>query len=91
VGLTSSLVQPDPEDGNSVCGERCAALLASLAEASDVCPLVETDIPAAEPGELGDPQASLDGGHQESVITATDPAGPIGSTEQSVDLVPIEE
>ena len=46
----------------------------------------EADVAAAQPGELGDPQAGLEGQHQQGVIAASGPAGTIRGLDQRVDL-----
>jgi hypothetical protein len=46
---------------------------------------------AAEPGQLGDAQAGLEGDQQECVVATTDPAAAVGCGEQGVDLFAAEE
>ena len=89
--FTPALLQPDTENGDGLSGDRRATLLPSFARTTDVRALFEVDVPAAKPGELGDPQAGLDGGRQQGVVTATGPPGAVRRPEQGVDLLPVEE
>src|SRR5438128_8487531 len=64
---------------------------ASFADASQVGTGAKMDVCAGEPDELGDPQAGLDGDHQQGVVTTADPAGAVRGGEEGVDLLVGEE
>src|SRR5882762_4343002 len=85
-GVTPAFLEPDAQHGDGLGGQGGTALLAPLAEALQVCPFLEVDIPATQPGELGDPKAGLQSDRQQDMVTATDPAGAVRSREQGVDL-----
>src|SRR5439155_1002580 len=59
-------------------------VFAALAPAADVCPAVQCHVTAVEPGELRNPQSSLEGENQESVVAPPDPSGTIQATDQAV-------
>ena len=46
----------------------------------------ELDVAVAQAGQLGDPQAGLDGQVQQGVVSPPGPGVPVGSGEQSVRL-----
>ena len=72
--VSAPLVHPCPEDGLGGFGERDRPLLASLAGARDVRPGTEGDVGAVEAGDLGDPQAGLEGEDDERPVAAAFPA-----------------
>src|SRR5207244_12127012 len=59
-------------------------VFAALAPTADVCPAVQCHVTAVEPGELRNPQSSLEGEDQESVVAPPDPSGTIQATDQAV-------
>ena len=67
--------------------ERCASLLAALADGVHVGAGAEGDVLAGEAGELGDPQPGLDGEREHGVVAPPGPAWSVAGGEQRVDLV----
>ncbi len=78
--------EPNPQDGNGLPGERGGPVLAALAVAADMCTIAELNIAAGQPDQLGDPQPSLTGQQQQSVVATAQPGGAVRRGEQGVDL-----
>jgi hypothetical protein len=98
-GFAAVLACPGAEHGGCLGGERGDALFAAFAVAADVCPGgAEGDVAASQRGDLGDPQAGLDGEGEKRVVAAAGPGGLVGGGEQRLclggskegDQVPLE-
>lgn len=61
-------------------------MLPALALALDVRAGSQMDVAETQAGELGDPQAGLDGEHQQGVVAPSGSAVAVGAGQQSVDL-----
>ena len=59
--IAGAFTKPGAQDGGGGAGEWSDALLSSFAKAADVRTRAEVNVAAAEPGELGCAQPSLDG------------------------------
>ena len=86
-GIAAELGEPGPQHLDGLGGERGGPVLAALAVAADVRPGAEVDVLAVQAGELGDPQAGLDGEQEQGVVAAAEPGGAVRGGEQRVDLV----
>ena len=64
-------------------GERGDPFFAAFAVAAQVGAGAELDVRAAQPGELGDAQAGLDGDEQQGVVAAADPGGRSGAASSA--------
>jgi hypothetical protein len=76
------LGEPGGEDLGGVRGERGYPLFPALSRAGDVGPGAEEDVSPGEGGELGDPQAGLDGEREQRAVAPSGPGGGVRGGEQ---------
>ena len=86
-GARAEFGKPGSEGLGGLAGQRCCPVLAALAVAADMRSGAEVDVLAGEAGELGYPQAGLDGDQEQGVVAAAVPGCPVGGGEQRVGLV----
>ena len=91
VGSATTFIKPAAQHRHNPGRERRRTLLAALSETANVRTDPEVHVAASEPGELRDPQAGLDRERQERVVAPTEPARPIRSSQQRIDLTWLEE
>src|SRR5262249_44638869 len=60
-GMTRALPEPDAQHGHRASGQWGDTVLTALAATADVRSIAEVNIARQETGELGSPQAGLDG------------------------------
>ena len=60
-GMTRALPEPDAQHGHRASGQWGDTVLTALASTADVRSIAEVNIATQETGELGSPQAGLDG------------------------------
>ena len=72
-GGAFAFFHPDAEYGRGLFAKRGASPLPSLAGAVEVCAGAEHDVAVAQPGQLRDAQAGVDGDVEEGVVA---PPGP---------------
>jgi len=83
VWLGAVLLAPDSESGNGFGGQGRGALLSTLPVQRDMRASAELHVAPAGGGELGHPQSCLDGGEQQRVVAAADPAGASGAASRA--------
>jgi hypothetical protein len=84
--MTVPFAEPGLKKRGDGGGERDCSLLASLALAADVRAGPEGDVAAVESGELGDPQAGLDGQQHQDSISSSFPTGLVRGCDEGVDF-----
>jgi hypothetical protein len=80
------LAHPGVQHGHGLAGEWGGAFLAALAVAFHVRAVAEVQAGDGEPGKFADPQPGLDGQDEQGVVATPEPGGPVGCSEQRVDL-----
>src|SRR5216684_9355709 len=86
VGSAAALLHPDPENCCGLLAQRGGAVFAALPGAVEVSPGAELDVAVAQAGQLGDPQAGVDGHVQQGVVAPAGPGGPVRGGQQGVCL-----
>lgn len=85
------LLQPPSQHGPGRLGQGCAALLAALADDTQVTAVALGEVVARQPRHLGQPETGLHGGEDERVVAPSRPGAPVRRREQDVDLVTREK
>jgi len=67
--VTAALGEPGAQDGGGLTGERRGAVFPALTGAADVRACAEVKVGDAQAGDLGDPQAGLDGEQEQGVVS----------------------
>ena len=75
VGLIGEFVQPRVQHCDGGAGQRGDAVLAPFAVAAHVCAGPEVQVLDAQPAQLTDPEAGLDGQGEQGVVAAAEPVG----------------
>ena len=91
VGVAGSFGEPDLEDRGGGRGQRRDPVLPSFSGAADVWSGGELNVAASQAGEFGDAQPGLDGQDEQCVVASAGPGAAVGSVEQRLDLVLVEE
>jgi len=91
VGAAGSFREPDLEDRCGGRGQRRDPVLPPFPGAPDVRSGGELNVTASQAGELGGAQSGLDGEDEQGVVASAGPGAAVGSVQQRVDLVLVEE
>ena len=91
VGGRGTLLQPSLENLGDIWAQGCAAELAPLALAANVGTGAKRHVLSTESGQLGNPQARLDGDEEQRAVAPSDPGGGAGAVEEGLDLLVDED